>query len=698
MDTRTDSELVGLYADATDGSAFEELVRRHRQMVYRTCIRMLGNPQEAEDAAQATFVVLVKKAGILRWEGNLGGWLHRVARNVALEALRLRADIARRQEESAMWQESLTSTQDETVDKEHALSQLDAELNKLSSVLKEAVILRYLEGHSERDAAELAGCPVGTMKWRLSEGIARLRTRLARRDVALSVSALAGVLEAESQATIPETLLSSIMTAAKMSATGVAAGAGTGGTTMMLAKGAMKAMFWAKVKMAAATAGSVAVAVSVWTLVVAQVIGHDNNGSDLQSIGEKGADTMIHLSAGIIWGNATNGLQAGLRVESDEHRQHVIRFIRNLSDAVNKGNTMVRSLELCAERAATAEMKEAITQLRADIIAGSSLAEAMQKQPTIFEKNHVEKIKEGESRRQVDLAIADLGDSLGKNVVIRQGEAIRMEVSVRNVGERQLRICDGVCEYEWRPLFDPLKTGDQLIRSHAPLSHDSRDLVLEKSEHRILTVSANKFALLKDPQAEIPLLPTGRYTVSVRYIYVQNSSRPAGSYWTGELITGSVEIEITPGRVSLDADAGRSAARFGEVLAQMALLNVKSAAGNTDADTRQVEALIGEYRQLASLPEMMSPSVETWRVGTVAFLSKLGINVPAERVDKLAALCAKLKNKDTAVVARMDRGKFMMEVSDNVWEFYTNAVKLLDDKNRREVERLLVAKRLEGLE
>ena len=260
MQTKSDMELVRSYADSQDESAFGELAARYRQIVYRACLRMLGDAHEAQDATQAVFIVLARKAGRLRREGVLTGWLYDVSRKVALEALRRRANRTKREEDAAMWQETTSGESVSGANAEPVLKVVDEELAGLSAVLRQAVALRYLQGHGEREAAALVDCPLGTMKRRASEGIAKLRARLARRGIALGATALAGVLASEAQAAIPETLLPSIMTASKMAATGVAAGAGAaGGTAMTLANEVIKAMFWAKVKLAMVVASAAAV-------------------------------------------------------------------------------------------------------------------------------------------------------------------------------------------------------------------------------------------------------------------------------------------------------------------------------------------------------------------------------------------------------------------------------------------------------
>jgi RNA polymerase sigma factor (sigma-70 family) len=255
---KTDRELIESYATDRNDAVFAELVARYSPMVYRACLRVLGNAGDAEDATQAAFLVLARKAGSLRQEGRLNGWLHRVACQVALQALRVRADRERRQELVAVSQESMTVDTPE-VDREVVFQAVDAELDGLSAVLREALVLRYLRGFSEQDAATQAGCPLGTMKWRASAGIAKLRQRLAKRGVALGGVALASLLTSEASAAVPETLLPSILATVKTAVATTATATGTTSTVAMLAKGAMKAMFLAKVKMVVAVAAVIAV-------------------------------------------------------------------------------------------------------------------------------------------------------------------------------------------------------------------------------------------------------------------------------------------------------------------------------------------------------------------------------------------------------------------------------------------------------
>ena len=272
MQSKTDKELLDSFVATGDGSAFAELVARYSPMVYRACRRLLSNDHDAEDATQAAFVVLARKAGSLRQEGRLNGWLHRVARLVALEALRKRMKHERNQMESALWQESLASDAS-VADRETVLRQVDTALDGLSTVLREAVVLRYLRGLSEKEAAVQAGCPVSAMKWRTSDGIAKLRARLAKRGVALGGAALASLLTSEASAAIPETLLPSILATVKTAVATTATATGATFTAAMLAKGAMKAMYLAKVKMVAAVAAASLVVAGSGAIVAQEVAG-----------------------------------------------------------------------------------------------------------------------------------------------------------------------------------------------------------------------------------------------------------------------------------------------------------------------------------------------------------------------------------------------------------------------------------------
>ena len=170
-DSLTDAELVGRYADLRDAAAFEVLVWRHGPMVWAAGRRILRNQHDIEDAFQATFLALARAADTLGSRQAVGGWLHRVAVNAALKLKAARITTGLTAE---------VATHSEIDDGEFAGVE-DEELDRLPERIRAAFVLCCLEGMTNAEAAQLLGCPVGTVDSRLHIARARLRERLARR-------------------------------------------------------------------------------------------------------------------------------------------------------------------------------------------------------------------------------------------------------------------------------------------------------------------------------------------------------------------------------------------------------------------------------------------------------------------------------------------------------------------------------------
>jgi RNA polymerase sigma factor (sigma-70 family) len=168
-----DAELVRRYATARDAAAFEVLVWRHGPMVWAACRRALGHPQDAEDAFQAAFLALARRAGALGRGEAVGGWLHRVA---VRAALRVRA----RRRPAAALPEDVPAAPDDPAGRELA-GAVDEELDRLPAPYRAAFVLCCLQGLTNAEAARELGCPVGTVDSRLHAARTRLRARLAGR-------------------------------------------------------------------------------------------------------------------------------------------------------------------------------------------------------------------------------------------------------------------------------------------------------------------------------------------------------------------------------------------------------------------------------------------------------------------------------------------------------------------------------------
>jgi RNA polymerase sigma factor (sigma-70 family) len=168
----SEAALLTAYRDGQSMESFTVLVERHTVSVFRTCSRILGNTADAEDVSQLVFLKLAQMQVPLTT--TLASWLATVARNAAIEFLRGRNRRKRHETQAAKL--AVTSG----VDDNHELrDELDTALDRLPGPLAEAVRLRYLEGRSQQEAAELVGCPRGTLSQRAARGIVCLRTILA---------------------------------------------------------------------------------------------------------------------------------------------------------------------------------------------------------------------------------------------------------------------------------------------------------------------------------------------------------------------------------------------------------------------------------------------------------------------------------------------------------------------------------------
>jgi RNA polymerase sigma factor (sigma-70 family) len=182
-----DAHLLARYVGARDDGAFAELVRRHGPMVRGVCRRVLSNPHDAEDAFQATFLILARKAASIRGGDSLAGWLHRVALHAAVQ---LKRNISRRKDWSALPADVAQAERDDVSWRE-VRGLVDEELARLPERFRQPLILCYLEGKTRDEAAEELGWTLSTFRGRLERGRDRLPRRLERRGVTLSAPWLA---------------------------------------------------------------------------------------------------------------------------------------------------------------------------------------------------------------------------------------------------------------------------------------------------------------------------------------------------------------------------------------------------------------------------------------------------------------------------------------------------------------------------
>jgi RNA polymerase sigma factor (sigma-70 family) len=192
----TDRQLLERFVRSRDEAAFAALVARHGPMVLSVCRRVLPDADYANDAFQATFLVLVRKADSLNNPDLLAGWLYGVAYRTAQNA---RVEAARRNHhERQAAAVRPDPAYDDAVDR--MLPLLDQELQRLPEKYRAPLVLCYLEGKTHVEAAQQLGWPVGSMSSRLARGREILRNRLSARQQAMLVGFFAGSWTANAQA------------------------------------------------------------------------------------------------------------------------------------------------------------------------------------------------------------------------------------------------------------------------------------------------------------------------------------------------------------------------------------------------------------------------------------------------------------------------------------------------------------------
>jgi RNA polymerase sigma factor (sigma-70 family) len=256
MGTLSDGQLLDRFVEGRDGAVFEAIVRRHGPMVWGVCRRVLRDHHDAEDAFQATFLVLARRAAAVMPREKLGNWLYGVAYQVAMKARAMRAKRRMREGQVSNIPEPEVASHDL---RDELAESLDGELSRLPAKYRIPIVLCDLEGRTYREAARQLGWPIGTVSSRLSRGRAILAKRLARRGLSFSVGSLAVLLAQESasaSACMPTKLIGFTVRAASLFAVG---GATTEGLITVevaaLTGEALKMMFLSTLKALAIASG-----------------------------------------------------------------------------------------------------------------------------------------------------------------------------------------------------------------------------------------------------------------------------------------------------------------------------------------------------------------------------------------------------------------------------------------------------------
>jgi RNA polymerase sigma factor (sigma-70 family) len=266
-DLRTDGDLLNGFLTHGSEDDFAELVRRHGPLVWGVCRRALPDPADAEDAFQATFLVLVRRGGKLASYPTIGPWMHKVA---AWTARNVRRRNARRLAKQSALPDHLPAPNTDT----DLPLDIDVALLSLPEKFRSPIVLCHLLGYSRADAAERLGCAEGTLSSWLARGLAKLRANFGGLDPTKTL----GV----ALVTVPTVLTSSVVRAAVASRVAVAATAAVSSTVSQVVEGVMR-MFWIKKATAASMAACVVFALGVGVGMSGRLVEGVAGGQDKSS-------------------------------------------------------------------------------------------------------------------------------------------------------------------------------------------------------------------------------------------------------------------------------------------------------------------------------------------------------------------------------------------------------------------------------
>ncbi len=249
----TDGQLLERFATDSDEVAelaFSALVERHEAMVWRVCLAIVRDQHEAEDAFQATFLVLVRKARSLWVRDSLGPWLHQVACRTAsyLRTTRIRR---RQHEQRRAEKDTIRCIEVGTLLDPDVSAAIHEEVNRLPVKYRAPVVLCDLEGRTHQEAARSLGWPIGTVKSRQSQGRRLLRDRLVRRGLGLAgVGAVVDNLRQNTVAATKEVAQNTVNAAMRQSAR-ILTGSGASAPVLTLTHGVLRSIWWTGIRLLA---------------------------------------------------------------------------------------------------------------------------------------------------------------------------------------------------------------------------------------------------------------------------------------------------------------------------------------------------------------------------------------------------------------------------------------------------------------
>lgn len=437
-----DEQLLRSYLNSGDEAAFAALVQRHGPMVLGVCHRVLRNRHDAEDAFQATFLVLVRKAHAVARPEQLGNWLYGVAFWTARNARTARA----RRQAAERRLRTRPQTQECSVENDWHLV-LDRTLNGLPDRYRVPLVLCALEGRSRHEVARQLGWSEGTLSSRLARGRVLLRRRLTREGVVLSTAGLTTMLFTQTALAVPVTLLHA---AARV---GVPAGPGLIPTTVLtLSQGVLHAMFLAKLKLATVWLTLAAILGTGAAVFTQQALAQKPGADQAQTAGQKpkgDAAPSLHgfiqevntskQTITVVTGDKQNKMERTFPLAKDV--KVLLREGKDKNQPVTEGKVSDLSAGMAANLQLSADEKTvvAVTPLPMSLTGGVVAVDAGKRQLTIRVKDKTG--GSGEKTYQLaDNAPVLLNDGLkkgdpdteGKLDDLAEGVSVQMQISLRD--------------------------------------------------------------------------------------------------------------------------------------------------------------------------------------------------------------------------------------------------------------------------
>ena len=287
-----DMDLMRRYAEGDSEAAFAELVGRHVNFVYSAALRYVRDPQDAQDVAQAVFIILTRKIPALRHRTTLTGWLYETTRFAARQSLRTKARRQAREQEAYM--ESLIHQPETDPIWQQLEPALEDAMARLSTQDRALLALRFFENKSVAETASLLGLEEWAVRKRAERSVEKLRAFFHKRGITVPASVLTSAISANSVHAAPPGL------AGIISAAAFTKGAVASTSTLTLVKGALKLMFWSKTKIAISSVLALALIAGVTTVGIEKVRGHDTTPGSGLDLSKPTVANVLIISAQFI--------------------------------------------------------------------------------------------------------------------------------------------------------------------------------------------------------------------------------------------------------------------------------------------------------------------------------------------------------------------------------------------------------------